>query len=1707
MWCKKLFLLLTLLISAHAYGQTNVCPPNINFEDGNLNHWLFSTGSCCPIVTPVNTGALPNRHVLTSGTATDQYGNFPIVAPGGGSYSLKIGNNSTGAQSERARYYVRVPAGVNNYSLILRYAVVFQDPKHDTVDQPRFEVKGYDSATGAPVPCAQFTYVASSVLPGFVKSAIGSNIYYKSWSTVSVNLSGYSGKTIAMDFASGDCKLGGHFGYGYVDLSCGLFQISTAVCAVTPTTTLVGPPGFAVYKWMDETLTTLLGTQDTLIVPTPASSRKYALILEPYAGFGCPDTLYTDVNVFKLQIDKTADTTICIGDTTLLQTTVQSNAFPVTYSWTPAAGLSCTNCPSPKAFPTTNTTYKLTVTDRNGCQQTDSIRIYVYDPPNVTFGGNDVSCFGGSNGTSIAMPTDPYPPYTYEWNTVPVNTTNTITNLAAGVYAVKITNGKGCVTIVKDTITQPLPLDGTVAGQTSCYNGTDGKLTATPTGGTPPYTYAWNTIPVQTTATATGLLVQSYTVMVTDAKGCAKSLSGTVGHPSQISATTSTVMALCFGSATGKADVMATGGTPPYTYSWNSTPVQNTKQAVGLVAGTYTVTVKDNNGCTNAFTATVTQPTQLLASTSKTNVSCNGGSNGTATVIATGSTSPYTYSWNTTPAQTTLTATGLSAGVYSVTVTDPNGCTVTTSETIGEPSPLDVNVNIVDVACNGGANGSVTAIPAGGTSPYVYSWNTTPVRTTATINNLLPGTYTVLVTDAKGCTKSSTTNVVQPSILTASIIPTHVSCFGGANGSLSLTPIGGTAPYTQVWNTTPAQTAATISGLTVGSYSVTVTDGKGCTKTFTETITQPVQITASIAVTNVNCYGTNDGSAEITAANGVPPYTYQWSTNPLQTGKLATGLTAGNYTVIVKDNNNCTRSFTTAITQPTELTLTMSKTDVSCNGGNNGSAGVLATGGTAPYTYIWNTTPQLFTNTINNLMSKRYIVQVLDAKGCIRVDSQDVLQPPPITAVVTGTDVKCNSENTGSAGVTVSGGVAPYEYLWNTTPGRTTAAITGVVAGSYTVKVTDANGCIRNFTRTITQPPAIVANVTKTDIPCFGQANGEASLNVTGGAGGYSYTWNTTPVQTTPAITGLRAGVYTASVKDANNCAKAYNITIAQPGELLASVNKSDVSCKSDSSGKAVVVVTGGTTPYVYAWSGLSLTGNTADKLPVGTYIVNVTDAKGCVTQKTISISEPDELTAIVTKTDIKCYGGSDGSASVVPDGGVPPYKYHWNTTPVQTVNTVNNLAARTYTATITDANGCITTKTVEPIQPGDISFLTDNLKPACPNTAEGTLCIYGLNGGTPPYKYTWNTTPSKFTDTVTNLKPGIYSVSVTDAIGCSKAVEVEVKSNPAPNVEAGADRVICPGDTVLLTATGAQNYTWHPSNGLSCTDCSVTVARPYISRNYQVIGVNEFNCIDTADVNVNIRERKGTHVDDDVNICEGEKTTLRAFGGIEYTWYPATGLDNNKSASPVVYPFTDARYMVVIKENECYTDTLYQQVKVHPRPTIQLASDTFAIPGAILPLVKHVANATSIAWTPSMGLNCSDCFNPLASLQSTMTYKAVVTNDSLCFAEDEITIKVACDGSLVFVPNTFTPNGDGVNDRFYASADAISVINIMRVYNRWGEIMFEAKNVRPGSEMEGWDGTHKGRPLSPDVYVYYLEIQCVNAQKIFLKGDISLVR
>lgn len=1025
------------------------------------------------------------------------------------------------------------------------------------------------------------------------------------------------------------------------------------------------------------------------------------------------------------------------------------------------------------------------------------------------------TCNGGCNGSAtvtfflgggIGTPT-------YSWNTNPVQTTATATNLCAGTYIVTVTGSNGCQDEATVTITQPQPISATTSQvNVLCYGGTTGSATITVSGGGT-YTYAWNTNPVQTTQTATGLTAGTYTVVATrTSTGCTVTRTVTITQGPQITGSISTTPSDC-GQSNGTATAFPTGGAGGFTYSWNTNPVQTTATATGLAAGNYIVTVTDANGCTQAGPATIENTGGPELSASATNINCSGGDNGTATVTATGGTEPYSYSWNTNPVQTTQTAVGLTAGTYTGTVTDGQGCNETIDITIIDQNSMLVTTTQVNVSCNGGASGSATATGSGGTAPYYYLWNTVPSQNGATATGLTIGSYTVTAVDANSCSATATVIITQADVFVTTTDHTNLSCNGENDGTATVNVFGGNPPYQFSWNSNPVQTTQTAVNLGAGNYSVTVTDVSGCITTAGVTITQPAAITLTASATTTSC-GQTAGTATATASGGTGALSYAWDTNPVQTTATATGLSAGTYTVTVTDESNCTATASATVTSPGGPSSSATHTNVSCNGGNNGTATVTATGGSQPYSYSWSGGQT--TQTAFGLVAGTYTVTVTDQANCTTLSTVTISQPQPLTISIESENVQCNGLSSGSATATVSGGVSAYSYSWDTQPEQTTAAITGLDAGIYTVTVTDNNGCEAAESASITEPDELTAATIQTHVSCFGESNGAATVNPVGGTQPYSYSWNTNPVQTTQTAIALTAGSYSVLVTDVNGCNITKQVTITQPSILNTNYTTTPEDCGL-SNGSIDVTASGGTGSYSYSWNTNPVqTTATATGLASGTYTLTVTDENGCIATLTVNLPNAGGLFAEATSTNVSCFGGTNGTATLNSSGGAQPYVYEWNTNPVETTQSVTGLSAGTYTGTVTDDNGCVFTVTATVTEPEALTVSAEFENILCFGQATGTATA-NVEGGTTPYLYAWDTEPIQTTSAISALTAGIYTVEVTDENGCVASATVNI-TQPATALTASVIKtnVSCNGgNNGAATAnptggTGPYTYNWN---------------------------------------------------------------------------------------------------------------------------------------------------------------------------------------------------------------------------------------------------------------------------------------------------------
>lgn len=1276
------------------------------------------------------------------------------------------------------------------------------------------------------------------------------------------------------------------------------------------------------------------------------------------------------------------------------------------------------------------------------------------------------------------------------------------TYTAPGTYNVRLIaiNTQGCADTVIKTVTILAPPNVTASGnQAICIGATTStNITAS---GAVSYTWSPSTGLSCTSCaspTANPTTTTTYIVTGTDGNGCTDtaSVTVTVNNKPNVSATANNT-SICAGST---ATLTASGAN---TYAWTPTgslscSTCTSTTATPAVSTTYIVTGTDANGCTDTGNVTITVNTAPNVTATANQTICIGS---TSTLTANGAS---TYVWSPVGSLSCSTcaspvATPNTTTTYTVTGTDANGCTDTGMVTVTVNQQPTVSAGSNTSVCDG----QPATLTASGASTYLWSPAATLSCSTCVSPVATPTsatTYTLVGTDANGCMDTATVTVginSKPNV-TATANRTAVC----AGSTATLTASGATSytwvPAGTLSCSTCVSPVATPTAIT--TYTVTGTDANGCVDTGNVTIT----VNALPVVTaNANQTICNGSSATLTA-NGAT--TYAWTpTGSLScstcASPVATPTTTTTYTVTGTDANGCINTATTTVNVNAKPTVTASSNVAICNGAST----TLTAGGAT--TYVWTPAGTLSCSTCVSPVATpttttTYTVTGTDGNGCTNTATVTVTvnNKPNVTAA--GSNVICE----GSGTTLTANGASTY--VWTPATGLSCITCTSptaspVVNTTYIVTGTDANGCTDTgiITVTVNTRPTVNAGLDR-EI-CLGSS---VSLSASGAS---TYQWSPSTGLSCSSCASPNASptvttTYSVIGVDANSCRDTDQVVVTvNPLPVVAASGTQSVCVGSS----ATLSVTGAAT---YSWSPVGSLSCSTCVSPVATpsvtttYIVTGTDLKGCIDTGTATVTVNPIPVVVVGGGKTIC----EGDAAPLNVSGASTYI--WTpATGLSCVTCTNPIATPTATITYTvtgTTNGCSSSaSTTVTVLPKPILYPSQDA-----TICEGNSTQLNVIGAT---AYSWSPTnglscincPDPLASPTTTT---IYTVTGIGPDGCSNTANIKVTVNPKPDVNAGEDITICAGSSTQLSVTGGGTYEWlQPNNTLSCINCSTPIAKPTAQTTYTVVGFDNIGCSDTDKVTVSIIEKGPVSFGPDAAFCKGESAELYAMGGSSYTWIPADGVDDNKAARVKVSPTATTRYAVIVKQGDCFTDTGYINVVVHDLPEIELGPDVTIGGGNSIQLNAKGNNITKYEWTPANDLSCYDCATPTASPRRTTKYVVNVTSGFNCTASDDVTVRVTCDKTQLFLANTFTPNNDGVNDRFFPQGKGITEVKSFRIYSRWGELIFARENMKINDPTIGWDGTYKNTPLKPDVFVYMVNAFCESGEPIELKGDISIVR
>ncbi|HLP21687.1 MAG TPA: hypothetical protein VK174_15345, partial [Chitinophagales bacterium] len=869
-------------------------------------------------------------------------------------------------------------------------------------------------------------------------------------------------------------------------------------------------------------------------------------------------------------------------------------------------------------------------------------------PPTLVITG--AGC-GAANGKIVATGLGSAP-WDYTWSDstgaviathTNVNGPDSITNLASGNYTLTVSDNLGCSVGAAATVSGVNGSSATASNTGPYCPGATISLTTTAGTG-----YSWSgpggftsTAQSPTRSSATVAMAGNYTVTVTFAGGCTATATTSVAVNSlPVPAISPPTATICPG---GSVTLTASGGA---TYVWSNAATTAATTVSPAINTTYTVTVTNASNCTATASRQVTinaVPTATISPSSDT--ICNGSS---TTLTASGGT---TYAWSTTATTAAITVSPATTTTYTVTVTSGANCSATASAPVTVVPTMAISGFVNNLDCNGDNSGGVNIVVSSGFQPYTFLWSSNANNaTTQNISGVAAGTYSVTVTDAGQCTATVSATVGQPAVFTITETHTNVLCNGAATGSIDITPAGGTAPYTYLWSDGNTQQNRTL--LPAGNYIVTATDNNLCSASLTVTITEPAALVLAETHTAVTCYGTNTGAIDVTTSGGTTPYSFAW--NDMVYTEDRTAIPAGNYSITVYDNYQCSTTLSVVINEPTAVNVTEAHINAACNGGSTGSIDITATGGTTGYGYVWN--DAAISEDRSAIPAGSYSVTVSDANLCTATISVVITEPTALSVTETHTNVSCGGGADGAIDLTATGAVAPYSYIWN--DGPTTQDRNGIGLGTYVVTVTDINFCSASLSISVGSASSLNVTEVHTNVSCFGGNDGSITTTVTGGTSPYQYLWNDGPI--TPDRQGIAAGSYLLTVTDFNLCQVSVSVSISEPTQLVLTEIHTDVACNGGTTGSIDLTATGGTLPYSFAWADMVYTEDRA-AIAAGNYAITVYDGYQCSATLTAIIAEPTALTIAETHTDVLCNGGNTGSIDITVGGGVTAYSYVWN--------------------------------------------------------------------------------------------------------------------------------------------------------------------------------------------------------------------------------------------------------------------------------------------------------------------------------------------------------------------------------------------------------------------------------------------------------------
>ncbi len=1019
--------------------------------------------------------------------------------------------------------------------------------------------------------------------------------------------------------------------------------------------------------------------------------------------------------------------------------------------------------------------YNVIVLDGNSCVESQSLIIDSANPITAQIDTQtEVDCFGNNNGSIQLSASGGNSNFTFDLGNQS-NSTGFFQNLPVGNYTISITDGNNCQTTIGAIISQPSEIfpSAAITQHVICFGESTGSFQMQASGGTGSYNFSMDN-ETNSTGFFDNLAAGNYTISVTDANNCLSTFEGTILQPNAItSAISASQNVNCFGENNGSIQVQANGGTGNLNFTLGN-ETNSTGFFENLTTGNYNIVITDLNNCSESIPFDITEPTELIISTTSINLASCNGQEGSIQVTAQGGVGNYEFS-NGNTTNTTGLFENLAAGIYMISVTDENNCMISIDINITEPNALNVEITQTqNPLCNGGNSGSFQLQTMGGTGTINYTLGN-ETNSTGTFDNLNANTYNITVTDDNNCISFIDVELTEPSALEITNNQTaNVNCFGENNGSINLGASGGTGTLTFSMGN-ESNTSGFFENLEADTYTILVEDENGCNTSIEINITEPSELTSEIPqTTSVDCVGGNNGTVQVEANGGTGNYQFTLAGETNSTG-LFENLAADNYVINITDGNNCTTSIDVEITEPNELNVEIIQTQpASCFGESDGNISILASGGTGNITYTLGTEINS-TGIFENLESGIYNITFTDENLCSNSTEITISEPTVIVPNIEFTNlIQCAGDATGAIIATASGGNGDFEYTVGSET-NSTGIFENLESGIYIISMIDQNNCSSTMEFEIDEPQQISTSISQTqNILCAGESTGSFEINAIGGTGTYTYVLNGDS-NTTGAFENLNAGTFEVTIIDENDCTVAEIITITEPDELVLNLENTQLAdCAGATTGGFEVQASGGVGNYTYSIPNQTNSDGVFENLASGIYDCLVTDENNCTSLLPITVTENNDIELEnVDSISLACFGDQNGAIQISVTGGIGDFTFSLDNE-TNTTGLFENLSGGLYNITATDANDCSAIFPIELSQPTQVEIMTEEIVHVnCFGENTGSIQL-SASGGIGNHTFSLNG-DSNSTGLFENLPAGNYEAIVNDENNCNNTITFEI--------------------------------------------------------------------------------------------------------------------------------------------------------------------------------------------------------------------------------------------------------------------------------------------------------------------------------------------